>query len=83
MIKRLFIILACLGMLGIVGTIENTYTRDVEVIAIHGTEVRVADNHQRVWEFEGEGYQEGDEITVVMHTNFTTSIYDDKIIDVK
>lgn len=83
MIKRLLIILACLGVLGIVGTIENTYTRDVEVIAIHGTEVRVADSHQRVWGFEGEGYQEGDEITVVMHTNFTTSIYDDKIIDVK
>lgn len=69
---------------GIVGNIENHYTREAQVIAIKGQTVVVVDKTDKVWEFEGEGFIEGDVVKMKMFTNCTNSnVYDDEIIKVK
>ena len=83
MIKRLLIALVCIGVLGIVGGMETRYTREVTVISVHGDEVKVANDRGIVWEFKGEGFVEGQEIAVVMDTQHTAKIKDDKIIRVR
>lgn len=83
MIKRLLIILACVGVLGVVGGMETRYTREVTVIEVQGDEVLVANDRGIVWAFKGEGFVEGQEITVVMDTQHTTKITDDPILGVK
>ena len=69
---------------GIVGSVENHYTREAEVIAIEGQTVVVVDETDNIWEFEGEGFVRGDIVKMKMFTNFTDSdIHDDEIINVK
>ena len=83
MIKRLLIAVAVILAIGIVGGMETRYTREVTVIDVQGDVVKVMNDRGIVWTFEGEGFVEGQEITVVMDTQHTTKIKDDKIIRVK
>ena len=83
MIKRLLIAVAVILAIGIAGGMETRYTREVTVIDVQGDVVKVMSDRGIVWTFEGEGFVEGQEITVVMDTQHTTKIKDDKIIRVK
>ena len=83
MIKRLLIAVAFILAIGIAGGMETRYTREVTVIDVQGDVVKVTSDRGVVWTFEGEGFIEGQEITVVMDTQHTTKIKDDKIIRVK
>ena len=75
----LFIILP-----GIAGWYETHYEREGIVIAIEGTDVVVCDTTDNEWVFEGEGFIEGDLVTMTMFDNGTHSnIYDDEIDNVK
>jgi hypothetical protein len=65
------------------GTIESTYTRDVIVTKVDCIEVTVQDKQGHHWSFYGDDYTVGQEITVVMNDQHTSSIYDDTIINVK
>lgn len=62
---------------------EPYYTRKVTVIEAQNQEVVVEDGQGHQWCFCGEGYEVDQKITIVMHNNYTDSIYDDKIVKVK
>ena len=63
--------------------IEQHYTRTVEVVRVEGQEITVEDDYNHQWKFFGEGFEEGQEIKVLMNTNTTdSSILDDEIIRV-
>ena len=83
MIKRILIVLAVVIVIGIVGMIETTYTRDVVVTKVDCIEVTVQDKQGHHWSFYGDDYTVGQEITVVMNDNHTSIITDDRIVDVK
>lgn len=83
MIKRIVIVLAVIIIIGLMGMIESTYTRDVVVTKVDCTEVTVQDKQGHHWSFYGDDYTVGQEITVVMNDNHTSIITDDRIVDVK
>lgn len=63
--------------------VEQHYTRTVEVVNIEGQEIIVEDDYNHQWKFFGEGFEEGQEIKVLMNTNTTDSnILDDEIVRV-
>ena len=69
----------------IVGKNENTYQREATIIELGVDDVIACeDSNGNIWEFEGSGYQVGDEVVLVMDTNCTSNtIYDDMIINIK
>lgn len=63
--------------------VEQRYTRIVTVTEVKNGVVTVTDDYEHEWEFFGEGFEEGQEIKVLMNTNTTDSnILDDEIIRV-
>ncbi len=69
--------------IGRAGYHETHYHRTATVISIENDLIIVKDECNEVWSFEGEGYEEGDRVTMLMHTNGTNNnIKDDKIINV-
>jgi hypothetical protein len=83
MIKRILIVTTVIIVIGLFGMIENTYTRDVVVTEVQDQEITVTDVSGNEFSFYGTDYTVDQEITVVMTTNNTDSITDDKIIDVR
>ena len=83
MIKRILIVVTIIIVVGLFGMIENTYTREVTVTEMQDQEVTVVDVSGNEFCFYGTDYTVGQKITVVMTTNNTDSITDDKIIDVR
>ena len=68
----------------LINYIEHHYTREVKVVDVNCQEVTVEDKQGNLWAFFGDGYTEGQEITVVMYDNTTDSrITDDEIVRVK
>lgn len=73
-----------IAVLALLGVVESRYTREAVVIEIKEDRVVIEDTCGYVWSFIGTGYQEGEEVTLVMDNNLTISdIRDDKIIKVK
>ena len=83
MIKKIALVVVAIVVVGLMGMIESTYTRDVVVTKVDCIEVTVQDKQGHHWSFYGDDYTVGQEITVVMNDNHTSIITDDKIIDVK
>ena len=83
MIKRILIVITVIIVISLFVMIENTYTRDVVVTEVQDQEVTVVDVSGNEFSFYGTDYTVDQEITVVMTTNNTDSITDDKIIDVR
>ena len=83
MIKKIALVVVAIVVVGLMGMIESTYTRDVVVTKVDCIEVTVQDKQGHHWSFYGDDYTIGQEITVVMNDNHTSIITDDKIIDVK
>lgn len=71
-------------ILGIPGYIEHNYKREgCEVVWIDDGKVTVQDKAGLRWRFDDDGtYQEGDVVTLKMHTNFTSPVGDDTIKEV-
>lgn len=83
---RAFVIVVMMSIIlpNITENIENYYTIEAEVIAIEEEIVVVVDKTDNVWEFEDEGFVEGNTVRMKMFTNFTDlNIYDDEIINVE
>lgn len=81
--KKIIIVIILLGLFCWASYYEHNYTREVEVINVHGCDITVADNHGHEWVFFGAGYEVGDIITIKMNTNGTTNtVYDDEIVEV-
>ena len=83
MIKKIVLVVVAIVVVGLMGMIESTYTRDVVVIKVDCIEVTVQDKQGHHWSFYGDDYTVGQEITVVMNDNHTSIITDDRIADVK
>lgn len=67
-------------MVGLVGTWESTYTREVTCFncTYDGT-YQMLDDYGHVWMWEGEGVEVGYNYKLTMDDNHTTDIYDDVI----
>lgn len=83
MIKKIALVVVAIVVVGLMGMIESTYTRDVVVTKVDCIEVTVQDKQGHHWSFYGDDYTVGQKITVVMNDQHTSSIYDDTIINVK
>ena len=83
MIKKIALVVIAIVVIGLMGTIESTYTRDVTVTKVDCIKVTVQDKQGHYWSFYGDDYTVGQEITVVMNDQHTSFIYDDTIINVK
>ncbi len=60
--------------------LESTYTRKATVKNVIEDTVIVEDEGGNVWEFFGDGFFEGDKLTLTMDNNHTDSIITDDII---
>ena len=83
MIKKIVLVVVAIVVVGLMGMIETTYTRDVVVTDVDCIEIIVEDKQGHCWSFIGDEYTVGQEITVVMNDNHTSIITDDRIVDVK
>lgn len=64
-------------------SLEAHYTRDVIVTKVKEQEITIQDKQGHQWLFNGKGYVEDQEITVIMYDNHTSNITDDKVVRVK
>ena len=83
MIKKITMILIVIVIIGLMGTIETTYTRNAIVVNVDNFEVTAEDKQGNLWVFIADGYSINDDVTLIMNDNHTTKITDDKIIKVK
>lgn len=64
--------------------IEDTYTlKNCEIVAVEGDLITAKDFRGRLWDFYGEGYQEGEKVSLVMSGAVTPFESDDKVEKVK
>ena len=83
MIKKIIMVLTVIIIIGLMGTIETTYTRDAKVVNVDNLEVTAEDKQGNLWVFIADDYSINDDVTLIMNDNHTTKITDDKIIKVK
>ena len=76
------LIVVIFGGTTIARLINNNYTREGVVVAIHAStkEVIIVDTTGNEWCFYGVGYEEGDTVTMIMDKNNTDNIINDDII---
>ena len=76
------LIVVIFGGTTIARLINNNYTREGVVVAIHASteEVIIVDTTGNEWCFYGVGYEEGDTVTMTMDNNNTDNIINDDII---
>ena len=76
------LIVTIFGGATIARLINNNYTREGVVVAIHASteEVIIVDTTGNEWCFYGVGYEEGDTVTMIMDKNNTDNIINDDII---
>ena len=83
MIKKIAMVLTVIVIIGLMGTIETTYTRNAVVVNVDNLEVTAEDKQGNLWVFIDDDYSINDDVTLIMNDNHTTKITDDKIIKVK
>ena len=76
------LIVVIFGGATIARLINNNYTREGVVVAIHASteEVIIVDTTGNEWCFYGVGYEEGNTVTMIMDKNNTDNIINDDII---
>ena len=76
------LIVVIFGGATIARLINNNYTREGVVVAIHASteEVIIVDTTGDEWCFYGVGYEEGNAVTMIMDKNNTDNIINDDII---
>ena len=81
-IITVMLIVVIFGGATIARLINNNYTREGVVVAIHASteEVIIVDTTGNEWCFYGVGYEEGDTVTMTMDNNNTDNIINDDII---
>lgn len=83
-IRTIAVLLIFVSCFCICSYAETHYTRKAKIIEITNDLVTAEDSCGYLWEFEGDGFEVGTEIKLIMDTNNTnTNIFDDKVIDVK
>lgn len=79
---RLSIVISIILVLGLLWSVESTYTRTVTVVSCKDNIVTCQDNSGYVWQYKGIATI-GDNITLIMSDNHTSKITDDIIKGVK
>ena len=81
-IITVMLIVVIFGGATIARLINNNYTREGVVVAIHASteEVIIVDTTGNEWCFYGVGYEEGDTVTMTIDNNNTDNIINDDII---
>lgn len=68
--------------LGVAGSYETAYTRQATIRQSSGGIVQCIDKQGHLWEYEGEGVV-GQQVTLIMNDNHTSTIADDTVKGVK
>ena len=81
MVIAMLIVVIFVGVI-IARLINNNYTREDVIVAIHAStkEVIIVDTTGNEWCFYGVGYGESDTMTMIMDKNNTDNIINDDII---
>lgn len=80
---NLLIVVCVIGFVGLLGSIEATYTREGRVVYVEVNNVIVEDESGFLWELETDELKEGQEVVLKMNDNHTDIIVDDIIVDYK
>lgn len=80
--KKVFVLIIAIIIIGLLGTVESTYKREAEVVSTKGDTVTVVDKCGYMWEYKGTATI-GDNVTLIMNDNHTSKITDDIIKRVK
>ena len=78
--RKLFITFIIIITITLMAMVQTYYTRKVTVVKIKDNIVTVEDKVGEYWKFEGEGYQVGEHITLIMNTNGTENYTGDDTI---
>ena len=83
LIAGVLVLCVIIGMMLMCDYIENHYTLDVVVTDVDSDVVTVETQTGKQYQYNGNGVEKGEHITVVMYTNHTDSRADDQLIDVR
>ena len=79
-VKNIIILMIALAIFCMLSWYETHYIKEATVHSIRDNIVTVIDDYDNYWEFEAEGFQEGNRVKMLMDTMHTESnIYDDEI----
>ena len=59
------------------------YTKTGYINCIHGDEVCIIDEDGEEWKYRGDGFEQGQRVTVILHNNGTNHTDDDKVIGIE
>ena len=79
---KLAILILLLSVQTASATVPGYYTESATVREINGDLITIETDQQQLFDFFGDGYNPGDEITVLFVDQGTKQIEDDSIIDV-
>lgn len=74
-------LIALIACIGCVGRIETHYNRTGTVVDVENGIVSVADKSLNIWEFEGDGFEVGQKVTMKMFNNYTENDMTDDVIE--
>lgn len=78
-IKDIIMLVVILAICCLLSWYETHYTKEVTVFLVQDDIVTVVDDSNNYWEFESEGFHEGDKVEMLMDTMRTLDIHDDEI----
>ena len=82
-IVKILMVLAVFMAIGFLWNLESTYTREATITHIDQNTITATDKKGFIWQFNGNGYHEGQQVKLIMHDNHTSTIKDDIIKNVK
>ena len=80
--KKILIVIGVILLIGLLGNLEKTYTRQAIVILNKNGVVTVEDISGNIWQYKGSNAV-GEQVNLIMHDNNTSKITDDIIKEVK
>lgn len=76
----ILIFVTVVGMLGFLGGVESTYSRQATVVEVEGGVTTAVDASGLLWDYLDEGIDEvGDEVVLIMNDQHTSNVFDDEI----
>lgn len=78
-VKDIITLIVILAICCLLSWYETHYTKEATVYLVQDDIVKVVDDSNNYWEFESEGFHEGDKVEMLMDTMHTLDIHDDEI----
>ena len=80
--KKILIVMGVILLIGLLGGLETTYTRQATIIENKNGIITVEDISGNMWQYEGSGAV-GEQVNLIMHDNNTSKVTDDIIKEVE